>query len=224
MTNRTVITSLVTGCAVVWAALLLLEGAPVPSTFFDPLSKVAAALVLALTAFDKLLWRLFPRSWVKVPNIAGTWEVDLQSNWIDPTTGQVVGVIEGFLIVRQTYSTVQARLVTKESQSHQLAASLIRAGGDEDHSLVAVYRNEPKILLRNKSAIHFGALVLQVPSPSETTLYGEYWTDRTTCGQLSGRNKQRKRFSTFGEAEAHWAKNGLRTSPLLASVQRKSEE
>jgi hypothetical protein len=210
MANRSVVTGLVTVSAVAWAALLLFGGTPLPTTFFDPLTKVAAGLVLLLTVFDKWLWRFLPQWLVKVPRIAGTWEVELQSNWIDPATGNLIGAVKGFLVVRQTYSTVDARLLTAESRSHQLAASLVRAHGGDEFSLVAVYRNEPSILIRERSGIHFGALILHIPAGGSTSLFGEYWTDRTTCGQLSGRNRQGKRFSSFIDAEAHWVTKGLR--------------
>jgi hypothetical protein len=202
--SRLAVTILVAISAFEWFCFLLLKGYVVPSSFFEPMGLTVSGLVLLLGAFDRWIWKWLPQSLSKRPNISGTWEIDLQSNF-SPTTEQLTVPVRGFLVIRQTFSTVEARLLTAESQSHQLAAQLIMLAGDDEYGLIAVYRNEPKILLREKSRVHFGALILRIPIGSEKTLSGEYWTDRSTCGELSGRDRQKKRFSSFGEAEAHWA-------------------
>jgi hypothetical protein len=183
----------------------------VPVSFFHPLTRVVGFTVLVLEFFDRWIWkwRILPRSLVKRPNISGTWAVTLRSSWIDPNTGTVVGEIAAFLVVRQTYSTIDLRLLTPESVSHQLAAQLIRV--DDDHSsLAAVYRNEPKLHVRHTSAIHFGALVMPVPNAVPNTLVGEYWTDRRptpTSGELTATRQTRKRFADFASAEIFFAQN-----------------
>ncbi|MDP9178962.1 MAG: hypothetical protein M3O61_14885 [Gemmatimonadota bacterium] len=204
--SRLAVTVLVGISALAWFLLLLSTGLEVPIGFFSPLGKVVTGIILLLAAFDKWLWRLLPSNLIKRPKVYGTWRVALKFNWIDPTTGAVVDSRNAFLVIHQTFSAVDARLLTAESKSHQLSAQLVPSTDNDEYLLVAVYRNEPKLLIRELSPIHFGALVLRIPAAPSRTLTGEYWTDRLTCGELSGRDRDGKRFSTFTDAEAHWVK------------------
>jgi hypothetical protein len=202
--SRAAITALVAVSAFAWFILLLSAGTPVPLGFFDPLGKIITGVILLLGAFDKWLWRVLPSSIVKRPKIAGTWRVDMQSNWVDPETDNVIPTVNAFLNIRQSFSSIDARLLTPESKSYQLSAQLVPPTNDDEYLLVAVYRNEPKLLIRDRSPIHFGALILRIPSGSPRTLSGQYWTDRKTCGELSGSDRDKKHFSSFAEADAHW--------------------
>ena len=204
--SRLAVTVLVSISAVAWFLLLLSAGLDVPLGFFSPVGKVVTGIILLLGAFDKWLWRLLPSKLVKRPKVYGTWRVALISNWVDPSTGEVVNSIDAFLAIRQTFSAIDARLLTLESKSQQLSAQLVPSPADDEYLLVAVYRNEPKLLIRGRSPIHFGALILRIPAEPSRNLAGEYWTDRMTCGELSGRDRDGKHFSSFTDAEAHWVK------------------
>lgn len=206
MPSKTAVSTLVFLGALAWLVLLMWGGQVVSESFFTPFSKVVSFLLVILAGFDRWAWkwRILPRSLVKRPDISGTWSVTLRSSWVDPNTGNVIDEIRAYLVVKQTFTSIDLRLLTTESTSRQLAAQLVRLDDDE-FSLAAVYRNEPKLVIRHRSAIHFGALVLPIPNPVPDTLVGEYWTDRRptpTSGELIATRRTRKRFADYQTSEA----------------------
>jgi hypothetical protein len=171
--------------ALLWGFLLLFEGVAVSPTWLHPFSRVVGVLMVLLTAFDLWLWRLpFLQGWfVKRPVVTGTWRAEVRSNWLDPATGQTT-TREGFMVIRQTFSTMSVCLMTDESMSELLGAEISR-NADGTYRVFGVYRNEPRYAVRDRSAIHFGALQLRVAGSPPERIEGHYWTDRNTAGELS---------------------------------------
>lgn len=186
MIEKLHLTTVILVAALIWGALLILDGVLVSPSWLRHLSVVTGVLLLLLTIFDLYLWRLaIFRSWfVKRPLIDGTWKAQLQSNWVDPQTGQVKPPIDAFMVVRQTFSRMSLRLLTAESQSELLGAEVVRAD-DGSYRIIGVYRNEPRLGVRERSQIHYGGLVLQVIGSPPERLTGHYWTDRDTKGELA---------------------------------------
>lgn len=210
MPNSSYISILVFVGALVLGTALLAQGTPVPQGFFSSLSPVVTVLMLAISAFDLWIWKwpLINR-FVKRPDLSGTWEVELKSSWIHPGTQRQVDVITAAMVVRQTYTTINVRLLTAESASQQLGASLTRSD-DGRYQLSAVYRNEPRVAVRDRSRMHHGALLLEVDESPPRSLRGEYWTDRSTCGEISAGKRVRQRFATFDSAIATLSKESAR--------------
>jgi hypothetical protein len=185
MISRLHLSALIGIAAAVWAILLLVGGIAFDARWFRPFSAVVGAMVLVLLAFEKWWWRwkwLHP--WfVSKPNIRGTWRGELVSLWKDPTTGEGRPPIEVYLVVRQTFSAIRVRLITSESHSDCLVASICDDSGGTQ-SLVGTYLNTPKILRRDGSPIHHGGMVLRILTSEHAVLDGEYWTDRSTKGSM----------------------------------------
>ena len=186
MIERLHLSAIILTAAVVWGVLLLLQGVPVSPSWFQPFSKVVGALMILLAAFDLWLWRLpFLQGWmVKRPNLSGTWRAEVRSEWVDPDTGQRKVPIAGFMVIRQTFSTLSLCQITAESRSELLGAEIVR-GGDGTYQVFGVYRNEPRLSVRHRSEIHYGALELRVAGSPPERIEGHYWTDRDTAGELS---------------------------------------
>jgi hypothetical protein len=57
-------------------------------------------------AFDLWLWKIpFLHSWfVKRPVIDGKWKVEIRANWKDPATNAGIAPLEGYMVIRQTFS------------------------------------------------------------------------------------------------------------------------
>jgi len=144
-------------------------------------STTASIVLVVVFLFDIQLWKLpLLRGWlVKRPSIAGTWRVTLQSNWINPETGHGIGPIEGFMVVRQSFSTLSMRQLTQESSSELLGTEVV-CSIDGLYCVSGVYRNVPKYDVRHRSAIHYGALWLEVEDASKR-IAGHYWTDRNSA-------------------------------------------
>ncbi len=185
MLNRLHLSAILLLAAALWGTLLLLEGVAVHSAWLRPFSTVVGVLLLLLVAFDLWAWRLrFLRGWfVPRPDIRGTWHVELRSDWKDPATNEVVAPITAYLVVRQTFSSLSMRLVTSESASELVGAQITKAE-DGTYRVTGVYRNEPKLSVRERSPIHYGAIVVDVLGDPVKELVGYYWTYRSTRGEI----------------------------------------
>lgn len=189
--------------AAIWGVMLVVEGVALSGSWFRPFSTVVGAVLLLMVAFDLWAWRLrLLQGWfVPRPDVRGTWRVELRSDWKDPSSGQTVAPILAYLVIRQTYSTLSLRLFTAESLSELVAAEINKAA-DGTYRVAAVYRNEPKLSVRHRSAIHYGALVLDVQGDPVLNLVGHYWTDRSSRGELRALSRHLTIASSFDQARA----------------------
>lgn len=152
---------------------------------YKAFSTLISVATLAFVGFDKLAWRWpLVRFLTKAtPDLQGTWKGEIISTWIDPGTNEAPAPIEAYLVARQTWSTLSLRLYTKESQSKLLTGGFI-PDPDSTCTVSGIYQNEPVLLRRDVSPIHYGAILLQVCGTGPLSLTGHYWTDRKTTGQL----------------------------------------
>ncbi|MCX7060706.1 MAG: hypothetical protein NTZ11_07395 [Gammaproteobacteria bacterium] len=192
--------------AVIWGILLVLNGVVVQVSWLRYASTVTGVLMLMLAVFDIWLWKwTVLQGWfVKRPVVDGTWCVELRSNWKDPTTGKRIAPIPGFMVIRQSFSRMSLRLITAESRSELLGAEVLRAD-DASYRITGVYRNEPRMSVRHRSQIHYGALVLQVCGKPIVQLEGHYWTDRDTTGELLLTERRAAHVDDFAAGEKLFA-------------------
>lgn len=170
----------------VLVVLSLLHGHP-PHKASDWLAPIGPAVTVAgisLLLFDRYVWR-WPGicKLARRPLLHGTWHGELRSDWVSPETGERVPVDpDVFLVIRQRFWQLSARLLTRESASSSSLASLT-AGPDGVQQFLWVYTNVPRVTIRERSEIHRGAVVLTAPR-QPNRLEGEYFTDRKTRGEL----------------------------------------
>ncbi|GMV19521.1 MAG: hypothetical protein AMXMBFR56_77450 [Polyangiaceae bacterium] len=219
MLSRLHLSTILLVAAALWGAMLVFEGVALNGTWFGPFSTVVGVLVLLLAAFDLWAWRLrILHGWfVPRPDLRGTWRVELQSDWKDPVTDAVIGPIVAYLVVRQTFSSLSIRMLTAESASELVAAEINKAG-DGTYRLAAVYRNEPKLSVRDRSPIHYGALVLDVQGDPVKDLAGYYWNDRGSRGEVRTLERDDSIAGSFKEAQ------GLLPPPDAISRSHSPEE
>lgn len=201
MISKIHLSVLVWSIAGLWVLSLALDGTQVSTGLFKPCSTVVTGLGLLLLVFDKWLWRFhFLHPWfVDRPYLRGTWKGQLVSQWVDPTTNLPVGPVEAFLVVRQTFSSIHLRLVTRQSSSESLANNIPK-DSDGVYTVASIYRNTPKIANRGASEIHHGGVILQVLGDPVHALEGHYWTDRGTLGELRFLLKSEKLYFDFDSA------------------------
>lgn len=201
-TQIALIAGLTLGFALLWLAVKGEQPTigSVAATFGTVVSVVYGAVIV----FARYLWAwpLF-RGWlVKRPDLRGTWEATLHSDWIDPATQQTVAPVEAYVVVRQTLTSLSMRLFTEKSRSI-LIAHAIELEPDGLFTLSAMYRNSPKIEYQGvESAIHHGALLIEVHEVKPRRLDGHYWTDRRTRGTIAMSHKNADHYSSFEEAKA----------------------
>jgi hypothetical protein len=202
MTSRFQAQVIIGIAVLVWALMLLTQGVTLKASYLQPYSLAVGVVILLLFAFDHWLWRIPLLARVlHCPLLRGTWRGQLRSTWKDSTTSQAIEPIDVFLVVRQTYSTISQRLMTKESSSRSLVASL-EVSRDEVPTLSSMYQNMPDLLKQGRSRIHHGALMLEVQGNPANRLKGYYWTDRDTKGEVSLDARSKKVYTSFDEAAA----------------------
>lgn len=184
MTSKFLVTPLLVMAAGVWAVILSANGWVIPTSFFAPLSSVVSVLSVVLLVFDKWGWAWWAlRLIARRPDLRGTWKGTIASSWLDPATKVRLEPIDFFLSVKQTYTGLHLRLMTSESTSVSLATTLTEEP-DGSWSINGIYRNEPKLSMRERSPIHQGGIVLRLGGPPPDTMAGQYWTDRGTSGEM----------------------------------------
>lgn len=185
MPSRSVIHVIAAIVAVVYLVSFLVQGAPFEDNWLAPFGSAVSAATLALIAFDRWVWRWpIVCRFANRPVVHGTWHGTLSSYYEDPTTKQRVPADRDvYFVVRQRFWTLSMQLITKESKSRSIVG-VIDDQGDGAHALVSIYRNTPKLRVRERSPIHHGALMLDVSGKPANRLEGFYWTDRKTMGEL----------------------------------------
>lgn len=195
MLTRIQLSALLAIAAVIWAVALIFQGVAVSWTWLRPFSIVLGALVLILALVEKWAWQFrFVQPWlVHMPDIRGTWRAELHPTNADPQ------LVSGYMVIRQTLSSVSLRLLTQESESEILAARVTKAG-DGRFSVAGIYRNTPRLSMRDQSPVHHGAILLTVQGEPVVSLDGQYWTDRGSQGEIRLSQRSRTLVHSFDEA------------------------
>tara|TARA_B110000503_G_C7028182_1_gene362796 strand:+ start:79 stop:714 length:636 start_codon:yes stop_codon:yes gene_type:complete len=205
MLSRLHISSFIGLTIAAWLLALWVHGMPVLGLdFLRPFSLVVGIVGLIVGVFVKTAWAwpIFRGWYVRRPDLRGTWEVTLESNWINPETKKGVPPIEGYISVRQTLTGLSLRLMTKESRS-RLVAHSIELEDDGIYRISAIYRNEPRVELQgDRSEIHYGSLLLEIYGTPPVSMEGHYWTDRGTRGTMKILGRKNKVRDTFESAQA----------------------
>ena len=198
--SRLTIHAIIGIAALVWAAGLTIDGVAVDIEWGRWFTAAVGIAVLALLAFDRWVWVRWPVSLiVPRPDLRGTWEGQIRSGWTD-ASGESLPPIEAFLVIRQTFSTVSIRAITKESSSDSLVA-VVQANASGEQRMTYTYMNVPDLLIQDRSRIHHGTVNLDIhDGPQGIVLRGSYWTDRDTKGQMEFTNRKRRRYTDFVSA------------------------
>ena len=193
--------TLVGVAVVIWAGVLVIQRQPVSLHSLAPFSYVVTGLSIVLVLWERWLWA-WPvfRPWLNSqPDLRGTWKGALLSDWIDPQTNQHPGPREVYYVIRQTYSTIDVRMLTVESVSESLSGNVF-ADKVGVYKLAFTYRNIPRLLERARSPVHHGGSLLSLIGAPIHKLDGEYWTDRATAGELTFTVRTKKIVHDFEEA------------------------
>ena len=186
-----------------YALTLFILGIRLPNIATRVLGLIPILLILLFAAFDNYLWRVSPTKHLvrNRPRIGGTWKGSLIP--VQPTPGEddALRDIPVFLVVRQTYTNLSLTLVSGESKSRSLLASIEQRGTD-DFSLFYGYQNIPGSGVRANSPIHLGGAALEISGLEPDVLSGDYWTDRLTTGSLRVRRLTKKYVDDFATAQA----------------------
>jgi hypothetical protein len=203
--NEKHIKAIIYATAIVWTVILWANHEAISKTWLAPLSTATTIVLVLVMVFDLWLWKLpILHGWfVKRPVIDGTWKVEFRSDYVNPTTGAPTPPLEGYMVIKQTHSTLSMRLFTEESGS-ALVGNEIVCTTDGAYCVSGVYRNEPRLEVQHRSRTHYGGLWLSVVDEPEQELVGHYWTDRKTAGEIHLTKRQKEKFQTFQTAKAYY--------------------
>ncbi|MFB9658145.1 hypothetical protein ACFQS3_18040 [Glycomyces mayteni] len=175
-----------------------------------------SAAILGL--WDVWLWRtpLVQRIPVVPRCVRGTWKGQLASNWRHPDRPDQPVVGEVYLVVKQTSTSIEAKLVTCASQSNSTVAKI--AVINNNILLTYIYMSEPDLRVQQMSKIHYGTTVLEVIGSPSRRMKGRYWTDRGTSGELNFNQYRRKIAGDFEEAVELFSNE--RSTEAIADMER----
>jgi len=186
--------------AVLWFAILWLSGQGVSLNGLRLFASVPGILLVMAVVFDRWAWRwpLVRRYVAQVPDVRGTWKGTVVTTW-QPEDGTSMEPIPAYLVVRQTFTGIWARLLSERSASKTVAAKLV-AAADGVMTMAAVYRNTPRTRERATSPMHFGAFLVELHDDSVKAFTGHYWTDRETAGDMEFGARSKKLATSYEQA------------------------
>jgi hypothetical protein len=194
--------------AIAWAICLVVFGVTVSWELAKPFSTVVGIMVVFALFLEHVAWKWpWLNGWFfDVPDLRGTWRVNLKSDWINPDSGKVIDPIDCFFSVVQSASKLQMCLLTAQSKSWFLAYAIRRTPAGNGYEIVGLYTNQPKLGFRpKKNGIHLGAVTIETHGNSRVKpdiLTGEYWTDRKTAVVITIEKRRCKVFTRYEDAEA----------------------
>ena len=151
------------------------------------LSYLPVVLTLLVTAWDLWLWRLpVVQKLSRRPLLLGTWRTTLT-----PTAASHIpdggnrGPIEAYVIIHQTYWSLDVRQYTAESRSDSRASLWSNSASQAVRTLIYTYSNQPRREFEQRSQPHLGTSALDIVGMKPMSITGDYFTDRYTKGDMS---------------------------------------
>lgn len=138
--------------------------------------------------FKKWLWKWkILQGWlVKIPDLSGVWAGTMVSTWKNPETGEGVPPIKTQAVITQHLTKLNIDFTTNEMGSKSVVADLNYDSLRRVAEINYIYQSVPDASVRGRSAIHYGAAQLEVKkTQKKIMLKGNYWTDRSTTGNIS---------------------------------------
>ena len=173
---------------IVWFILITISGFDINNllSLLKPFPNVVTADALLVTVFIKWGWRLsvFHDWLVPFPDLAGTWQGSLQTDWKDEN-GNVPGPIPVILTIHQSFLHISCVMRTAEMESHSYAEGFVIDRERQIRQLCYSYTSKPRSSLRDRSTPHDGTILFRLSGEPVNKLVGEYWTQRKTTGTVT---------------------------------------
>ncbi len=147
---------------------------------------VATADCFAYFVFTVWLWRWkrFQGWLIPFPDLNGTWQGDIQTNWKD-AEGNIPAPIPTILTIKQSFGRMSCVMRTGEMESHSYLEGFCIDKEGQVRRLCYSYTSRPKAFLRERSTPHDGTMLFNIIGEPVHKLEGEYWTQRKTTGTVT---------------------------------------
>ncbi|OMD17949.1 hypothetical protein [Paenibacillus odorifer] len=148
-------------------------------------------------AFKKWIWQyhwipLLNPLIVMVPNLHGTWEGTLNSNWINPETGMSVEPIKIVAYLRQTFVSISVEIHTDKMISTSYLAGFRVDSNTQSQELCYTYTSKAFSDTISYNPWHDGTAKLGILNGDSLKLKGDYWTLRKTTGIIELQRTSKK--------------------------------
>ncbi|MDR1087663.1 MAG: hypothetical protein LBL16_05505 [Endomicrobium sp.] len=155
------------------------------SYLFNYLTSSVSLITILAIVFNRYLWKIsiFHKWFVLVPNLNGKWEGNISSNWKNLEQPQQV---KTFLSIKQSLSYISCVMTTEEMKSRSITTDFKMDTDNQKLELSYIYMSEPELNFREKSPIHYGAIIFDIIKSGNDIiqLKGNYWTDRKSNGTI----------------------------------------
>jgi len=174
--------------AIAWFSLSMATGQDLANakSFFKLIPNVVTIDIFIILIFTKWFWRLrIFRGWlVPFPNLNGTWLGHINSDWINPSTGQSTSPIPVMLTINQSLLHISCVMHTGEMKSYSFSEGLHIDSERQIKQIAYIYTSKPRITVNQRSLPHDGAIVFDIIEVPIKKLSGRYWTERKTTGEI----------------------------------------
>ena len=154
----------------------------------DSISKSVSIITIIAIIFCKYLWKFnILKGWlIKIPNINGTWEGFILSDWVDPITGKTPSKIPVILSIKQSLLNISCVMRTQEMISRSINCSYNINQDEQLLQLTYIYLSTPHQNIQERSRQHHGAIIFDIAEleDKKIKLFGNYWTGRKTTGKI----------------------------------------
>lgn len=172
----------------VWFAIATVNGLNMKNLFdfMRPIPQVVTADLLFAGFFMQWGWRWkWLQGWlVPFPDLNGTWEGKLKTNWTN-SDGKTPEPISVILTIRQSFGHISCVMRTAEMESHSYAEGFCIDRERQVRQLCYSYTSRPSVSLRDRSTPHDGTMLFNILGQPIQKLEGEYWTQRQTTGTVT---------------------------------------
>lgn len=149
--------------------LLIKFGFKVES-YLDAISYSVTTIVAIISLYCTLLWKYNPLE--KYPRLNNKYKGVIKTENYGERYVEVK--------IKHNLISTYIKMISSESISKSKSFNIYKDG--EDWKLIYTYINEPNILERTHSNIHYGTCVLDITNKER--LKGNYYTDRKTIGEI----------------------------------------
>lgn len=162
--------------------------------FLKILPDVVTIDLILIGVFIKWVWRWkILQGWlVPFPDLNGTWQGYIHSNWVDPDTGEKPSSIVTILSIKQSFTKISCVLRTSEMTSYSYTEGFTIDDDKQIKQLVCSYTSRPRPSVKERSTTHDGTIVFNLIGTPVSKLKGRYWTDRETTGEITLTFREKK--------------------------------
>lgn len=150
------------------------------SGIWNDFGSCVSCVALIGFCFEKWMWKwpIFHSWLVPFPCLDGKWKGSIYYSWNGSDHNKDIT-----FVIKQTFFRIIIFIETNESRSRSICASYDFDETRGHKFLIYSYINEPDVLLRETSQIHYGTAKL-LYSEQDGSLEGTYWTDRRSVGDI----------------------------------------